>query len=231
MLPAMRVALVVPAAGSGQRLGLQLPKALADLAGLALLRRTLDRFVGACEFVETIVLAPAASVARFEAVVAGTAASLGRVRVIAGGATRQQSVAAGIAALASDIELICVHDAARPLIDASTIAAVIAAAAEFGAATVASRPSDSVREDRDGGGSAALDRTRLWLVETPQAFRRDLLVRAHEQAAREGGTFSDDGSLVEAIGQPLAIVEGGGRNLKVTVLEDLAMAAALLERR
>ena len=84
-----------------------------------------------------------------------------------------------------------------------------------------------MREER-GGATAALDRARLWLVETPQVFRRELLVRAHEAALRDERSYTDDASMVEALGAPLAIVEGRGRNLKVTVAEDLLLAATLL---
>ena len=163
----MKVALVIPAAGSGERLGKGIPKALVDIAGAPLLRRTLERLAAATNFAETIVLAPADDLERFRDVVAGAPAALGSVRVLAGGATRQQSVAEGVAAVSAAVELIAVHDAARPLVDAEAVRAVLREAALVGAATVASRPSDSVRMDNDSGVTVALDRAKLWLVETP----------------------------------------------------------------
>lgn len=226
----MNAALVIPAAGSGQRLGREEPKALVDVDGAPLLRRTLERLAAAATFVETVVLAPPDDLQRFAAAVSGVPASLGAIRVLAGGATRQQSVAAGVAAVSVDADLIAVHDAARPLVDAEAVRAALREAARIGAATVASRPSDSVRVDCEGGGTAALDRAKLWLVETPQVFRRELLVRAHEDARRSGAVYTDDASLVEATGQPVAMVPSRGRNLKVTVEADLMLAVEMIRR-
>jgi len=224
----VKVALVIPAAGSGERLG-RGPKALVDVGGLSLLRRTLERLSSASGFARTVVLAPPDAVASFEAVLVGLAPSLGRISVVAGGATRQQSVAAGIADVAGEeVDIVCVHDAARPLVAAATVRAVIEAAFTDGAATAASRPADSVRQDDPKGGSSALDRSRLWLVETPQAFRREVLEAAHREAIGAGAAYTDDASLVEATGQSIRIVESVGRNLKVTVEADLRLAAELL---
>lgn len=228
MVSRMKVALVIPAAGSGQRLGRGVPKALVDVGGVPLLRSTLERLGAASGFVETVVLAPADAIAPFELAVEGAGSSLGRIRVRAGGATRQDSVHAGVLALESDAVVVCVHDAARPLVAAQTVRRVLEEAALHGAATAASRPSDSVREDLGGGRSAPLDRSRLWLVETPQAFRRDVLERAHRAAAASGATYTDDASLVEAIGEDVRLVESVGRNLKVTIEADLLLAAQML---
>jgi 2-C-methyl-D-erythritol 4-phosphate cytidylyltransferase len=224
----MKVALVIPAAGFGERLGKGIPKALVDVGGVPLLRRTLNRLAAAADFLETVVLAPPNEVERFRVVLEGTAASLGRIQVAAGGATRQASVARGVEAVGDAADLIAVHDAARPLVSAETVRAVLEAAAEHGAATAASRPSDSVREDRAGGVTAALDRSRLWLVETPQAFRRELLASAHRAAAARNAEYTDDASLVEASGAAIRIVETTGRNLKVTLPVDLRLAAELM---
>jgi 2-C-methyl-D-erythritol 4-phosphate cytidylyltransferase len=226
----MKVALVIPAAGSGERLGRGLPKALVDVDGAPLLRRTLERLASATTFSETIVLAPPDDLERFREAVSGVPSALGPVRVLPGGATRQQSVAEGVAAAGEGVELIAVHDAARPLVDADAVRAVLREAAIVGAATVASRPSDSVRMDRDDGTTVALDRARLWLVETPQAFRREVLVRAHGEARRANASYTDDASLVEAVGHKVAMVASKGRNLKVTVEADLVLAVEILRR-
>lgn len=222
----MRVALLIPAAGSGSRLGLSVPKALVDVGGLPLVRRTLERIAGSFSFEEIVVLVPEQVRRSVESALAGAPACVVRV----GGATRQESVRCGLNALTSGADIVCVHDAARPLTPASTVRAVIASAVRCGAATAASRPSDSVRID-EGDGSRALDRGRLWLVETPQAFRRELLERAHAAAADAHVHGTDDASLVEALGQRVDIVETDGPNVKVTVESDLFMVAELLRRQ
>jgi 2-C-methyl-D-erythritol 4-phosphate cytidylyltransferase len=226
----VKVALVIPAAGSGERLGMGVPKALVELDGIPLLVRTLDRLASSMAFLETVILAPEDHVARFEDAVAGSPAPLGLVRVLAGGATRQRSVAAGVVALGAGSEIVAVHDAARPLVASESVRAVVAAARDFGAATVASRPHDSVRSDVEGGGSFALERSKLWLVETPQAFRRELIHDAHHAAIREGREYTDDASLVEAAGHSVHIVESGGPNPKITQPWDLVLASELFRR-
>src|SRR5205085_11180863 len=172
-------------AGSGERLGRGTPKALVEIDGVALVRLTLERLASSATFVETIVLAPPSALDAFERTVAGMPAELGCVRVLPGGASRQLSVAAGCSALTAEADIVCIHDAARPLVSRRTVVDVLDAAFRSGAATAASRPSDSVREDVAGGSTVARDRSLLWLVETPQAFRRALLQKAHEVAAGE----------------------------------------------
>jgi len=225
----MRVALLIPAAGSGSRLGCVAPKALVDVCGVPLLRRTADRLAAAFAFVETVVLVPAQAVTACEAAVADAPAGLGTCLVRVGGATRQESVRKGLLALATDAELVCVHDAARPLIPVATVHEVLERAARCGAATAATRPTDSVRIE-EAGATRALDRGRLWLVETPQAFRRDLLERAHARAEGAAVHGTDDASLVEALGQSIEIVETAGVNLKVTVEADLLAVREIFGR-
>lgn len=229
MFAAMRVALLIPAAGSGSRLGYAEPKALVDVGGATLLRRTLERLAAACSFVETVVLVPAHVVSACEAAAENAPATLGRCVVRVGGATRQQSVHRGLMALSTDAEIVCVHDAARPLVPAVTVREVLLRAQRCGAATAAARPSDSVRID-EGDGTRALERGRLWLVETPQAFRRELLERAHEEAERAHVSATDDASLVEALDQRIELVETAGPNFKVTVEADLVLVREMFAR-
>ncbi len=224
--------MIVPAAGSGRRLGLGPPKALADVGGLSMVRATLEAFVGLETIAETIVVAPPGAAADVANALTGIDWAGCEVRVVPGGATRQESVRRGLEALVGSVTLVCVHDAARPLVSRRVVQSVIEAAASRGAATAAHRPADSVREDGPNGATRPFDRDRLWLVETPQAFRRELLERAHTAARATGETFSDDVSLVEAMtGNPVEMVETGGGNLKVTTPADLEVVRAVIERR
>ena len=224
-------ALIVPAAGSGTRLGMGRPKALIDVGGLALVRRTLMRFVRVSEIVEALVVAPGGFIPDIQQALVGLDWPGCEVRVIAGGDSRQESVRLGIEALLSPVETVCIHDAARPLVSQATIQAVLAAARAMGAAIAASRPADSVREDTADGKTRPLDRSRLWLVETPQAFATDLLRRAHDRARATGVVATDDASLVESCcGQAVRIVESEGLNVKVTRADDLKLVRRILER-
>jgi 2-C-methyl-D-erythritol 4-phosphate cytidylyltransferase len=205
------------------------PKALVDVEGVALVRRTLERFDGIPGLEETLIVSPPGAVPDLHAAIEGLVWNTGEIRVVAGGETRQDSVRCAIEALSAPPEIVCVHDAARPMVSAHTINAVIQAARERGAATAASRPADSVRLEEGNGGSVALDRDRVWLIETPQAFRYELLSKAHSHAKATAMRATDDASLVEACCQVSPeIVLSDGLNLKITQAEDLQLVRLLV---
>ena len=226
----MSTALIVPAAGSGHRLGLGRPKAVAELAGTPIVRRTLVRFIDVTDIVEAVVVAPPGFVRDVQEALLGLAWPRCEVRVVAGGATRQDSVRAGIESLQSNPEIVCIHDAARPLVATATIEAVLRSARTHGAATAGSRPRDSIRQDADGT-TRALDRSKIWLVETPQAFSYALIRNAHERARAIGVRSTDDAAIAETCGNAkVVVVESEGVNLKITRPDDLEVARRLLER-
>ncbi len=218
---------IIVAAGRSERMG-GIDKVYADLLGRPLVMWTLRAFKQ-CDAIDGMVLVAAPDHVgrardlvrewRFDAV----------IDVVAGGATRQQSVAAGLAA-ARDAAIVAVHDAARPLVTPALIARGVELAREHGAALCAVPARDTVK-DVEGDPPhvrATLDRDRTWLAQTPQVFARDVLLRAHEQAA---GIATDDAALVEALGHAVPVYEGPWWNLKVTAREDLIIAAALLRER
>jgi len=148
------------------------------------------------------------------------------VRTTPGGATRSASVRAGLSCVPDDVDVVVVHDAARPLASVAVYARVIAAVRDGADAAVPARPvPDTVKRVRDGVVVETVARIDLVAVQTPQAFRRDVLVRAHVGS----GDDTDDAALVEAGGGKVVVVEGDARNFKVTVPADLEMARALLE--
>lgn len=205
------------------------PKALVDVEGTALVRRTLERFEAIPGLEETLIVAPPGAVPDLHAAIEGLVWNTGEIRVVAGGETRQDSVRCALEALSSVPEIVCVHDAARPMVSAGTINAVIAAAREHGSATAASRPADSVRLEDESGGTAPIDRDLVWLVETPQAFRHELLSKAHSHARATSMRATDDASLVEACCRVSPqIVRSEGLNLKITRAEDLQLVRLLV---
>lgn len=135
---------------------------------------------------------------------------------------------------AEDVNVVAVHDAVRPLVTPEEIDATVRAAEATGAAILAARAVDTVKES-EGEGTArvarTLDRSRLWHAQTPQCFRHDLLRRAYESARAFGFEATDDSSLVERLGAPVRIVEGGARNIKITTPQDLALAEILISRQ
>jgi 2-C-methyl-D-erythritol 4-phosphate cytidylyltransferase/2-C-methyl-D-erythritol 2,4-cyclodiphosphate synthase len=226
----VRAGVVVPAAGRGSRLGGERPKALVPLRGRPLLLYALETFERLAEVDSVAVAAPGDAVD----VVSALAREAGMTKVAAvvpGGADRQASVAQGLRALPPDLEWVVVHDGVRPLVTPELVRAVLEAAAREGAATLALPVEETVKRAEDGWVRSTVERSGLYRVQTPQAFRRDLLEKAHQEAARAGFRGTDDAVLVERRGHGVRLVPGSPLNVKVTVPEDLEVAEALLERR
>lgn len=217
----MSYVLIVPAAGTGRRLGRSEPKALAPLAGRPMIGWTLDALRG-IPFARAVVAVPPGRESEFEAVVDG------RASVIAGGETRASSVRLALRHLDPDErDLVCIHDAARPLVSAAETRAVIEAAGREGAAIAATPIADTVKRVEAGYVVETADRSALVAAGTPQVFRADLLLRA----LSAGEEATDEASLLERLGIPVAIVEISRLGFKVTTPEDLEMAEALLRSR
>jgi 2-C-methyl-D-erythritol 4-phosphate cytidylyltransferase len=216
------VAVLVPAGGIGARLGRRTPKQFLRLGSASILTLTLRHFTRHPAVCAIVVAAPATHVARTRRLVGGP----GRhpIHVVCGGATRQDSVWLALQAAPPAADVILVHDAVRPFIDRRLIDAVVTAAALHGAATCALPITETVKRVRDGIVEATLDRSGLWSVQTPQAFRPALLREAHDKARRDGVVGTDDAMLVERLGQAVHVVPGLAGNVKITTPEDLRRA-------
>jgi 2-C-methyl-D-erythritol 4-phosphate cytidylyltransferase len=204
---------VVVAGGRGSRFGA--PKQFVDLAGRPVLEWSLDAARQVCDGV--VLVLPVGHPAGFKV-----------DAVVEGGATRSASVRAGLGALPPGVAVVAVHDAARPLAPPALWEAVIGAVRDGADAAIPAGPvTDTVKMVGEDGRLSTLDRSRLVAVQTPQAFRADLLHRLH----REGPEATDDAALVERAGGQVKLVEWEGPNPKITTPADLVVAAALLERR
>lgn len=230
----MKVAILLLAAGRGSRFGGPIPKAYLRLAGKTLLEHSAERLVQAlgdlhrCELV--VAVHPDDRASHLAACLPKLAAIDPRVPVhcVDGGSTRQESMTRCLAACPVDADLIVVHDAARALVPIAAARACVAAAAAHGAALLAIPAPDTLKRARAGMVATTLDRTDVWLAQTPQVVRRELLARAMQHARTTGFEGTDDVSLVEHLGEPVAIVPGSPHNLKITRPEDLPLAAAIL---
>lgn len=225
-----RVAAVIVAAGRGERVGAGLPKQFLPLRGVPVLVRAVRPFQASPLIDEVVVVVPAETVEQVRRLLRQH--GLSKVTAaVEGGPTRQESVRRGLAALGAS-DLVVVHDGARPLVQQSIIARVVEAAREDGAATAALPATETIKVvDRTGRVDATLDRERVWIVQTPQAFRTAWLVDAHERAPQDGANATDDAGLVERAGYPVRVVLGSPENLKITTGDDLSLAEALLDRR
>jgi 2-C-methyl-D-erythritol 4-phosphate cytidylyltransferase len=217
---------ILVAAGRGERMGGGRPKAFLPLAGRPLLLRAAEAFESAPEVGAIVAVVPASDQREASELLA----SLRKVTaVVPGGATRQDSVRAGLAALPAAFDgVVLVHDAARALIGPALIASVARAAADTGAAIPVLPLVDTIKRVRDGMLQETLDRTELAAAQTPQGVRRALLEEALDHAAREGVTVTDEAMAVERLGRPVAAVVGSPRNLKITTPHDLRWAEMLL---
>ena len=213
------------AGGQGTRLGAAEPKAFVTLNGEPLLGHALSRALAVRAVGHVVVVAPQTHLQAARAVADGTTRPEA-VDVVVGGAERTASVAAGLAALRPDDDVVLVHDAARALAPAELFESVIAAVEAGNPAVVPGLPvADTVKTvDGDGRVRGTPDRDHLRAVQTPQGFTRTLLQRAHAG----GASASDDAGLVERLGEPVVVVPGDPRAMKVTTPHDLAVAAVYL---
>ena len=218
-----RVAAIVPAAGSGSRMG-GVPKQLRLLGGAPVLIQTLRAFAGHPAVGALVVVVPAFDRDAFRWMM--DEHGLEAV-VTAGGATRQESVRKGLDAVPEAADLALVHDAVRPFVTAAQITAVVAAARADGAAAPAVPVTDTLRRAEGDAFGATVPREGLWRMQTPQAARLDWLRGAHAAAARDGFTGTDDVELLQRAGRRVRLVEGDARNLKLTHPADWALAEAL----
>lgn len=224
----MSTAAIVPAAGSGVRLGADRPKALVLLAGEPLVVHAL-RALRDSEVVDRVVIAgPPDRLDELSAAL--PSAWSGWAQVIAGGAVRQASVAAGLESLSGDHELVLVHDAARALVPPAVVIRVVDALLAGAPAVIPVLPvSDTVKRVRDARVLETVDRTSLYAVQTPQGFRRDVLAEAHATTTESEAT--DDAGLVERAGGEVCVVDGAAEAFKITGPLDLALAEAVLSSR
>jgi 2-C-methyl-D-erythritol 4-phosphate cytidylyltransferase len=220
---------IIAAAGVGSRMAGDRPKQFLQLAGVPIIFHTLKPFEQCDSIQEIIVVLPAAESADFLALVEKYGVKK-LSRVVPGGTTRAESVWRGLLAIrAATAEIIAVHDGVRPFITTEEIDRTVAAARSHGAAILAAPAIDTIKEVNGGEVVKTLERRQLCHALTPQCFRYELLRRAYERADVQDPAITDDSSLVERLGEPVAIVEGSSRNIKITTQRDLLIAEAFLK--
>jgi 2-C-methyl-D-erythritol 4-phosphate cytidylyltransferase/2-C-methyl-D-erythritol 2,4-cyclodiphosphate synthase len=231
----IRAAAIIPAAGTGSRMGLERPKQFQHLAGIPLLIHTVRAFLFT-EGIEAVIIAVPSNYDTETRELLNRyfpdKPSQRKLQVVIGGATRQDSVRAGLAVLPESLELALIHDGARPLVTPEIISACIKTTAACGAAVIAIPVNDTLKAvARNNTVVETIDRRGLWQAQTPQGAKVELLKRAFAAAEAQKLTANDEAALLENIGQQVAIVMGSRQNIKITRPEDLLMAEALLAQR
>lgn len=223
----MRASAIIVAAGSGSRLGSVTPKAFIQLGSRSLLYYSLRTIAQVPALCEAVVTVPAG----MEAAAGAEAARAGLkipVKIAPGGIERQDSVRIGLALTGAESDCVVIHDAARPFATPAMFDQALRAASEHGAAIAAIAVADTLKRVESGAIVATIPRAALYQAQTPQAFRRDLLKRAHRHALENNIAATDDADLVERIGASVRIVDGSPLNLKITTPADLEIAQALV---
>jgi 2-C-methyl-D-erythritol 4-phosphate cytidylyltransferase len=226
-----KVFAIIPAAGSGTRIGGEIKKQFLPLKGKPIIVHTLQQFEHCSDIDEVAMAIPESAMSDMEAIVARY--RLHKVnKMMMGGKKRQDSVNNVLNHLTlKDSDIVLVHDGVRPFIETKRIAHLLKVCKEYDTAVLAVQPKDTIRRSTGGGFfDQTLDRTALWLVQTPQAFRAKLLVKAFEKAREDKFYSTDEAGLVERLGIKVRIVEGNYDNIKITTHEDLELGALILDR-
>ncbi|MFH1778604.1 MAG: 2-C-methyl-D-erythritol 4-phosphate cytidylyltransferase [Candidatus Omnitrophota bacterium] len=225
----MKVAAIIPAAGKGVRLGSKIHKPFIVIGKEPILTHILEVIDGSNYIDEIIVVINEPDLAKARALVKKN--KLKKVKEITlGGKRRMDSVKNGLSLVSEDVDYVIVHDGVRPFLDNKMIASVIEGAKTFGAAITCVPVKPTIKEIEKGGFvSATLKRESLIEVQTPQAFKKDILERAYKKAFDDGIDATDDSALVERLGIKVKAVAGSYKNIKITTAEDLKYAKALIE--
>ena len=224
----MKVGAIIPAAGRGKRIGASVPKQFLEIQGRPLLHHTLTVFAS-CKLIDYVVLVmPRADVNE----VGKDWMNKYKIvqEVVVGGEQRQDSVYNGFNSLEKGTDIVVVHDGVRPFTTPQMITATVEAAQQYGAAITAIPVSDTVKQAADGFVKQTVSRDGLWRVQTPQAFQHGLLQQAFKKAKKDSYYGTDEGSLVEYLGERVKIVPGSELNIKITRKEDLVLGESLLSR-
>ena len=225
----IRIGFIIVAGGSGLRMGAGIPKQFLPLGGQPVLLRTMEAIAAAVPEAETVVVLPAAHIGTLHELCERFGCTV-RYRATAGGASRFESVEAGLKALPDDCSLIAVHDGVRPLVTADMIRRGLDCARTNRTAVPVIPVTDTIREVAADGSSHTIDRSKLRAVQTPQIFDGELLRRAYRDAAamNDKSRFTDDASVVEDFGTAISLYEGSRENLKLTTPADMTIAEAIL---
>jgi len=223
-----KTAVIVPSAGAGVRMGGEVKKQFLTIEGKPVLAWTLSALASSDFVDEIIVAAPQDEIEFVQREIVGKYGIQKVKAVVAGGATRQESVAKGFAAVSDDAGIVMTHDGVRPFVSAEIIEACVKLAVEHGAAAAAIPVKDTLRKTENGLFGETVNREGVVRLQTPQAFRRAILGNAIEAAYRDGYAGTDESTLAERIGSAVHVSLGSETNIKITTAEDLILAEAFI---
>ena len=225
-----KLAVIIPAAGSGSRMGSRIPKPFIQLNGQPILAHTIRNFLHVNEVIQIIVPTGNDSVKAVEEIVGATNNSRVHFHIVEGGAERQHSIQNALAKVFDEVDLVAVHDAVRPFIKPALIKKCADEAQKYKGAIIAVPAKDTIKiVDKHGAIERTPNRETLWQAQTPQIFSTKLLKKAYQKAIENNFVGTDDASLVERLGVRVKVVEGNRENLKITYPIDLQIAELFLK--
>ncbi|HXF47831.1 MAG TPA: 2-C-methyl-D-erythritol 4-phosphate cytidylyltransferase [Verrucomicrobiae bacterium] len=227
----MTVGLILVAAGEGKRAGGNIPKQFVKIHGKPLLAYSLEKFAKVKSLAEIVIAVPPGKEKMAAKWLAPTLKKFCKAEFVPGGKTRQESVFNALQRLSDSVTHVVVHDGVRPFVNPKIVAELIDMLKTEDAVILASPATDTVKLVASDHIAETLDRRAIFLAETPQGFKKEVLMEAHREAQKKGFTFSDDSALVEALGRRVVICPSDGKNQKITSPADLQLARLLLPRR
>jgi 2-C-methyl-D-erythritol 4-phosphate cytidylyltransferase len=211
-------------------MGSEKPKAILPLGGIPLLTHTLQKFEACPQVDEILALVPAGEIPLFTDEILGRAGLKKVSKILAGGPERQDSVYLGLKAIGGKADFIIIHDGARPFASPELIERALSETRRYKAVVVGFPAGDTIKEvSAQREVRKTIERSRFWVIQTPQSFEYSLIAEAHEKAREEGFYGTDDASLVERLRIPVRVIEGSRFNLKISTPEDLILGEALLK--
>lgn len=230
-MPQPKVAVIIVAAGKGERFGSDESKIFAKLGGRPVFIRTIEHFINRDDVCKTILVVSGSDLEQMKSKFGPNLAFMG-VNLAEGGARRVDSVAAGLKAVPDEADLVAIHDAVRPCVTQTMIDAVFAEAAKSGAAILAIPLHGTIKRATDAGViDGTVPRENLYEAQTPQVFKRQLILDAYANLPEEADSITDDAQLLELTGHPVQIVKSDPTNLKITTRPDITLANAIIQAR
>jgi 2-C-methyl-D-erythritol 4-phosphate cytidylyltransferase len=222
---------IIVAAGSGTRMNLGYNKVYAEICGRPVLHYSI-KAIDMSRCVDEIILVIAADEMQYcqeKVIIPGGYSKVSKI--VAGGRTRQDSVWNGLIEVDSSAEVVVVHDGARPCVHTADIDSICSSVSAFGSVALGVPSKDTLKTvDKDGIVTGTPDRSFVWAVQTPQAFKRDILMAAYQRSREDESTATDETTLVERMGYPTRLIKGAYSNIKITTREDLVIAERILTR-
>ena len=232
MFEEKRISAIILAGGSGRRMADSTPKQYLEICGKPILNYSIDAFESAESISEIILVVPHGQVEYCRQMIVEPWNYSKVTRIIEGGTTRQESSLKGILVTSQGSSFVMIHDGARPFVQSQEIENMVKEMTGKSAVIIAVQVKDTIKRVSENAViEETLERSNLWAAMTPQAFKRDLIIKAHEKAVESGHQATDDASLVEIMGEKVHIMEGNYMNMKITTKEDLVIGEAILADR